>query len=139
MHLFDIDFNPREITGVALCSNTNTDIRKYCDLKNIKVVIFPKNKLNSNKKDNKESKNKVKTETDSIDMTEIKDIRNEPDTLRFGGFKRGWNDALDGKLYNSIKEKKTHSNIGNLFGWIYGNCSEDMKEKVWNQYIKNSF
>jgi hypothetical protein len=139
MHLFNIDFETKEIQGVALCSKTNIDIKKYCDLKNIEVVIYPKDKLYSNKNNNKASKNKSNSKNNSRGTTEIEDIRNEPDKLRFGSFKRGWNDALDGKLYDTIKEKKTHSNIGNLFGWIYGDCSDEMKEKIWNQYIENTF
>lgn len=139
MHLFNIDFKPKEIQGVALCSRTNTDIKKYCDLKNIDVVIYPKDKLYSNKNNTKASKNKSNSKNNSRGTTEIKDIRNEPDKLRFGSFKRGWNDALDGKLYDTIKEIKTHSNIGNLFGWIYGDCSDEMKERIWNQYIENTF
>lgn len=34
--------------------------------------------------------------------------------------------------------KKTHTNMGNLSGWIYGNCSDEKIEKIWEQYIKNT-
>lgn len=135
MHLFNIDFEPKKIKGVALCSKTNTDIEKYCNLKDINVVIYPPKKLGVYQKNNNEEDEKDEEEN----KKEIRDVRSEPDSLRLGTFKRGWNDALKGKLYNSIKRKKTHTNMGNLFGWIYGDCSDEMKERIWNQYIENTF
>jgi len=48
------------------------------------------------------------------------------------------NQAEEGKLYYSIEDRKTHQNMGNLFGWIYGNISKKGKNKIWKQYIKNN-
>jgi hypothetical protein len=37
-----------------------------------------------------------------------------------------------------VYRKKTHTNIGNLFGWIYGECPEEVKKEIWNQYSENN-
>lgn len=68
---------------------------------------------------------------------EIQDHRKTPDGDRLRAFKHGWSDATDkGIMYNSIEESKTHQNMGNLFGWIYGESSDELKKKVWEQYIE---
>lgn len=49
------------------------------------------------------------------------DIRHEnPQDTHRRAFLGGWTDAANGKLYDTITTKKTHANMGNLFGWIYG-------------------
>ncbi|ACB84394.1 hypothetical protein [Natranaerobius thermophilus] len=50
----------------------------------------------------------------------------------------GWADAVKGSLYNTIHTKKTHANMGNLFGWIYGDQPKEFKEETWKRYIENS-
>ncbi|MGM0409829.1 MAG: hypothetical protein ACQEQF_03620 [Bacillota bacterium] len=129
-YLIKNDFEPREIIPVALCANTHPDIKKYCKQKNIKAEIYNMNINNS-----------VSLETDEAKVKEkqkVIDKRTSPNREKFGAFKRGWKDAQKGKLYNSVKNKRTHTSIGNLFGWIYGECSNKMKKRVWEQYIKNS-
>lgn len=35
-------------------------------------------------------------------------------------FMGGWTDAVNGTLYESVLDRKTHANMGNLFSWIFG-------------------
>ena len=65
------------------------------------------------------------------------DKRNPPDLARCRAFMQGWNDAVAGKLYDSIFRTKTHANMGNLFGWIYGDKPDDFKQQTWEQYIES--
>lgn len=133
LFLFKDEFKPAEVKCVALCSKTNSDIENYCNSNDINVTIYSEKKLGIY--ENADVNSEVDKEENA---KEIKDIRSAPDSLRLGAFKKGWNDALDGKLYNSIREKKTHTSVGNLFGWIYGDCSDKKKEKIWEQYIENT-
>jgi len=123
--LVEADFDPDEIVLVALCSKNHSDLEKYCNNKNINVEIY---NINYNNIENN-SERLVKGNC------EIKDIRNKPDSQRYIAFKAGWNEAVNGKLYNSIQKRKTHMNMGNLFGWIYGKCTEEMKKNIWKDYI----
>ncbi len=65
-----------------------------------------------------------------------KDIRTRnPQEQHRGAFLRGWNDAArDGRLYKTVLGMKTHANMGNLFGWIYGQQSLDFKLETWYRY-----
>lgn len=135
--LVENDFKPNRVISVALCAKSHPDLEKYCKLKNIKIEIY-----NINITDKKESTKKlskiIKDENDNSNNITVNDGRKPPDRQRFIAFKRGWKDATKGKLYDSIYKKKTHTNMGNLFGWIYGECPEEMKKKVWERYIKNN-
>ena len=31
--------------------------------------------------------------------------------------------------------KKTHANMGNLFGWIYGEQPQEFKKATWETYL----
>ncbi len=44
---------------------------------------------------------------------------------------------MAGKLYGSIHVVKTHANMGNLFGWIYGDMPEEFREATWARYVEN--
>ena len=46
----------------------------------------------------------------------------------------GWSEAVEGTLYGTILSKKTHAGMGNLFGWIYGDQSEEFQEATWERY-----
>ena len=65
------------------------------------------------------------------------DVRNPPDPDRRTAFMHGWTDAVkaNGGLYNTVLETKTHQNMGNLFGWIYGDQSPEFREETWNRYV----
>lgn len=130
-YLFKHDFNPQEVIPIALCARSHSDMVEYCNIKDIKVKIY---KIN-----NKHSKsNKVAPQESKSSFKDIDDNRGSPNNYKYSAFKRGWNDAIKGKLYDSIKVKKTHANMGNLFGWIYGDCPDEMIKKVWDSYIENN-
>ena len=137
--IFDIDFDPEEIVPVALSARNNLDIKKHCDEQGIKVQIY--DMMNFGKGKNKSSDSLSSDKDDISDepyANRIDDIRNPPAKPRFTAFKGGWKDAVEGNLYSTIETKKTHANMGNLFGWIYGGSSDELKKKAWEQYIENN-
>jgi len=129
-YLVEIDFEPAKIKQVILCGKLHADLEEYCESQNIEVVQYDIEIGKQNQYNN------YKTDTD--ESVNVRDIRNLPDTYKLRAFKKGWNDAVDGELYQSIKTKKTHANMGNLFGWIYDESPDEFKEKVWEQYIENN-
>ncbi len=48
---------------------------------------------------------------------------------------KGWEAAVEGQLYGSIQRRKSHANMGNLFGWIYGDQPEDFRIATWERYV----
>jgi len=129
-HLVESDFEPAKVKPVIICGKLHSDLEDYCENQNIEVVKYDIETGNQNQKNN--------SKTNIAESIKVSDNRNPPDTYRFGAFKRGWNNAVSGQLYQSIKTKKTHANMGNLFGWIYGEASDEFKEKAWEQYIENN-
>lgn len=68
-------------------------------------------------------------------MDSRKDIRVEdPQDTHLRAFLGGWTDAVNGKFYDTVLTRKTHANMGNLFGWIYGQQSRDFKLETWYRY-----
>jgi hypothetical protein len=47
----------------------------------------------------------------------------------------GWTDTANGKRYAIIDTRKTHTNMGNLFGWIFGQKDDAFREKIWLLYL----
>jgi hypothetical protein len=41
----------------------------------------------------------------------------------------GWTDAVNGRLYATVGNRKTHANMGNLFGWIFRRKADDFRTK----------
>jgi hypothetical protein len=66
------------------------------------------------------------------------DRRRIPDERRRAAFLGGWTQAVNGQLFGSISSKKTHANMGNLFGWIYGDMPEEFKLETWRRYVENA-
>jgi hypothetical protein len=68
-----------------------------------------------------------------------KDNRNrDPQNTHRVVFMGGWTDAVNGRLYASTSERKTHANMGNLFGWIFGSQSSEFKAHLWELYLDNA-
>ena len=118
--------SPSEIIKVAVCGGGNSDIEWYCKENNIHVAIYD------------DIDYKTKPPSKPLEQLERKDIRAIPDTNKYRAFLAGWKAAVNGKLYKSIQTKKTHSNMGNLFGWIYGEQTKEFKKDTWDRYIKYS-
>lgn len=69
-------------------------------------------------------------------MDRREDIREiEPDPRHLSAFLGGWTAAVKGNLYASVEKKKTHKNMGNLFGWIYGDQPESFRYETWYRYL----
>lgn len=121
--LLEKEFSAASILGVALCAQGNPDLERYCFDQGIQVALYPKAQPTA--------------ENIASSSPQRVDHRNPPDLNRRRAFIQGWNDAVDGTLYKSVKVKKTHANIGNLFGWIYGDKSEEFKQETWERYIES--
>ena len=69
-------------------------------------------------------------------MDKRKDPRNrDPQGHHRGAFLGGWTDAVNGKRYATIDIKKTHQNMGNLFGWIFGDKPDEFRRQIWELYL----
>ena len=124
--IFKCAFEPSEIINVVVCGGGNPDIECYCEENKIQVAIYD------------DIDYKSKTLSKPPEQQERKDIRMAPDSNRYRAFLTGWTAAVNGKLYKSVFTKKTHANMGNLFGWVYGEQPEDFKESTWETYLKFS-
>ena len=68
-----------------------------------------------------------------------KDNRNRaPQSAHRAVFMGGWTDAVSGTLYESVTKRKTQANIGNIFGWIFGQKDEEFKKYIWELYLENA-
>lgn len=112
-----------ELVEVAVCADNNTVLASVCTGLGIEVALYPE-VLDATDET---------VEPSSVDGR--RDIRNPPDAARKEAFLRGWSAAVDGQLYGSIWKRKTHQNMGNLFGWIYGDQIADFREATWERYV----
>ncbi len=73
-------------------------------------------------------------------MTGIrKDLRDrDPQKTHRSAFLAGWTEAEKGHLYESNLSKKTHTNMGNLFGWIFGEKPDEFNHQIWDLYLENA-
>ena len=73
-------------------------------------------------------------------MSDVRDdVRDKaPRDSHRSAFLGGWTDAINGKLYATIQDKKTHRNMGNLFGWIYGDKPRAFRLETWYRYLGNA-
>jgi hypothetical protein len=62
----------------------------------------------------------------------------QPGDTHRAAFLAGWTEAVSGQLYETVLSMKTHRNMGNLFGWIYGDQSRNFKLAIWYHYLENS-
>lgn len=118
-------YRPEKIIMVMVSEKGNLDIEWYCNNNDIKIAIYPK------------TRGKKLTSKSSTTKT-YKDYRKSPDSDRYRAFLAGWTDAVNGKLYGSIFNKKTHANMGNMFGWIYGDQSLEFRKNTWEIYVMYS-
>ncbi len=118
--------SPASLKKILLCSESNKNLVDFCDKNNIKVIEYSD------------------FESDNLEVSRERgqekfiDIRKKPDESRRRAFLKGWDDAVGGDLYTGAYRYKTHANMGNLFGWIYGDVDEKFRERTWERYIGNS-
>lgn len=120
-------FEPSKIRHVALCSSGEPDLEWFCEQNGVEVALFPIQSESS-------TNNLVQNNADPS----IEDIRKDADKNRRNAFLSGWTDAVKGQLYKTIRKHKTHANMGNLFGWIYGDQNYDFRIDTWDRYVDNS-
>jgi hypothetical protein len=118
--LFRRDFSPASVQGVTVCAFGNPDLEWYCREQGIQTALYPVDL----------PKGAARVLRDGR-----VDRRKPPDPARRQAFMRGWDAAVAGTLYESIHVVKTHANMGNLFGWIYGDMPEEFREATWARYV----
>lgn len=124
--LFERRFEPAQVVGVVVCGRGNEDLEWFCEEEGIQLGVFP-SAVPSRRQGRRSSPTKDVLRTDQ---------RLPPDPARRRAFMSGWDDAVGGTLYSSIRKKKTHQNMGNLFGWIYGEQDQDFREATWDRYVE---
>jgi hypothetical protein len=120
--LFRREFEPAEVEMVAVCRDDNIDLRWYCDERDIRSALYP------------DVARQARSERPDRDGGGRVDVRRAPDEARMEAFLKGWRHAAAGRLYGTIRTRKTHANMGNLFGWIYGNVPLTFREATWERY-----
>ncbi len=117
------DFSPASVQGVAVCAFGNPDLDWYCREQGIRMAIYPQ-KGDGGGRPEKRPDGRM-------------DRRKPPDEYRRRAFMKGWDNAVAGILYGTIHTTKTHANMGNLFGWIYGDMPEEFREATWARYVES--
>ncbi len=125
--LFEKEFSAAETTPVALYAQGNPDLEWFCEQNNIHTAQY---RIDSRSADS--------DETDDEGASEPTDIRQPPDKHRRRAFMAGWTEGEKGELYATIWEKRTHANMGNLFGWIYGEKSAEFRDTTWQRYLQHA-
>jgi len=103
----------------VVCAVPNSDLEAFCRDEGIDVHLYPI----------PHGGELVVDENDGR-----VDVRRPPDEARRRAFLAGWTEAVGGQLYNSVLHHKTHANMGNLFGWVYGDMPRDFRLRTWARY-----
>lgn len=119
------DFSLSEIRPVAVCAGGNSELAWSCERQGVEVAIYEVDRPGSS------GDGSVAGRAGDGRL----DIRKLPDSHKRSAFLGGWTDAVAGKLYGSVRTKKTHQNMGNLFGWIYGDQPEAFRVETWERYV----
>ncbi len=119
-------FSPSSTEKIILCSEKNDILTEICNNYQIKIILYDEDKFDSISKMRGRGREK------------FIDIRKSPDSSRRKAFLQGWRDAVKGDLYTGAYQYKTHANMGNLFGWIYGDTTDKFREETWRKYVENS-
>ena len=122
--LFARDFKPARIHPVALCGLGESDLEWACAENGVEAVVLPLELAEP-------SEDPSSASTPGAARV---DHRGETNQAKRTAFLAGWTDAVKGQLYRTNREKKTHANMGNLFGWIYGDQDLDFRIETWDRY-----
>lgn len=126
MPLLEEALDGPEVLPVAVCADNKPVLESVCESRGIGVALYP---------DLLDDRGQP-VQSDARDGR--RDIRNPPDQARKEAFLRGWSAAVGGQLYGSIRKRKTHQNMGNLFGWIYGEQPPGFREAMWRRYVDHA-
>lgn len=120
--LVQSELQPSQIVSVAVYADRNLDLEQVCQTLGIELAHFD-----------------IETRPGGAGGIRVSDgrldIRNPPDSARRRAFLTGWADAVEGRLYGTVRSKKTHQNMGNLFGWIYGAQPDEFRLETWERYV----
>jgi hypothetical protein len=126
-HLIERVMDPSEVVMDVVYVEDNADLKEFCECQGINTYPYPDIE-----------REHTPNEPVGDKMGRRVDKRNPPDEARYRAFLTGWTHAVNGRLYRSIRKRKTHANMGNLFGWIYGEQSREFKRETWERYIENT-
>lgn len=126
-HLVARIMKPHEIIMDVVCIKGNPDLEEFCEQTGIDVHLYSNIKSELHQSGPMHS-----TPSGRIDE------RRAPDRNRRGAFLTGWTEAAKGRLYGSVRQRKTHANMGNLFGWIYGDMPDEFRLATWKRYVKHA-
>ncbi|MTI94359.1 MAG: hypothetical protein FH749_02570 [Firmicutes bacterium] len=101
LDLISRDYNPLSVKMVVVCGRGQVDLEWVCARNNIEVFIGDFER---------------RTTTTAAKDGGVRDVRQPPDSARLRAFQAGWTAAVNGKLFASTLEKRTHANMGNMFG-----------------------
>lgn len=121
-HLIQEAMNPASATMAVVHAHDNPDLRGFCELQGIRVKEYAMGEPESPP---------WPPGDDPVD------VRRPPDEPRRRAFLAGWTRAVNGDLFGSIRRRKTHANMGNLFGWIHGDVPEEFRLETWRRYVEN--
>lgn len=121
--LLEEDYGPSAVTLVVVAERGHADLERVSEQTGIEVRLYPETAAERSRRSTPASDGRV-------------DLRRPPDPARQAAFMSGWEDAVNGRLYGSIRERKTHMNMGNLFGWIYGDQPQAFRESTWQRYAE---
>jgi hypothetical protein len=126
-HLIERVMEPTEVVMDVVYVEDNADLKEFCEVQGINTHPYPHVRREHSPNEPARGKDGSRIE-----------MRNPPDEARYRAFLTGWTHAVNGRLYRSIRKRKTHANMGNLFGWIYGEQPETFKQETWERYIEHS-
>lgn len=120
--LLNRDLKPGRTIGVAVVAAGNADLQWYCEQKNIGVAIYP------------QGSSRRRSDTSASQRVDRRTI--PPGPAHEQAFMRGWDAAVQGRLFGSVRTRTTHTGMGNLFGWIYGDQPESFRQATWGRYVQ---
>lgn len=116
------DFKPASVQGVAVCALGNPDLEWYCREQGIRTALYPMDL--------------PRCEAGIPEGGPV-DKRKPPSANSRQAFMMGWDAAVAGRLFNTVHAVKTHENMGNMFGWIYGDKPEWFRQETWEKYVES--
>ena len=122
-YLVERALEPSEVIMDVVCAEENPDLRQFCGAEGIDVHLYPISQDDEPPVDENGGR-----------LDRRLDVRCPPDEARRRAFLAGWTDAVNGQLYDSVQHHKTHQNMGNLFGWIYGDMPRKFRVETWARY-----
>lgn len=117
------ELTPADVVPVAVCGHRNSALEGFCEAHGIRTAYYP-------------DVIPIPLAEEDADTISRVDFRKPINSRRRRAFMAGWTTAVEGTLYGSIRTKKTHANMGNLFGWIYGDQPEEFRLATWEQYAE---